>query len=176
MKRRQLVLGLALAITLGAVWWAAGLDEGSTDTEVAVARSSAAKPASRRAGPAPRVDLSRLSVVRNDYGDRAPAVFGLSSQKALAQAQAEARAQAQRMAAPPPKPRAPAMPYTYIGSLEEEGGQRMLFLLDGERLVTARVGDVLDSNYRVSAADADGITLIYLPLTETQRIALTDTP
>jgi hypothetical protein len=169
MKRRQLLLGGALALTLAAVWWAAGVETEEAGDAPHMATTAPARANARRADVRVKLDLAPLSAVRSDYGDRAPTVFGLPPPPP--------RPVAQRVVnAAPPKPRAPALPYTYIGSLQEDGGARMVFLLDGERLVTAQVGDVLDTNYRVAAADADGITLIYLPLKETQRIALTDTP
>jgi hypothetical protein len=168
MKRRQLVLGGALALTLAAVWWASGVETEEVADAPRAATTTTPRASARRADVRVKLDLAALSAVRSDFGDRAPTLFGVPPPPP--------KPVAARVVSAPPRPRAPALPYTYIGSLQEDGGARMVFLLDGERLVTAQVGDVLDTNYRVAAADADGITLIYLPLKETQRIALTDTP
>ncbi len=167
MNRRQLILGTALALTLAAVWWASTLDDEATPESTQSAKATAPTTrAARRGNPREAVDLTPLRVTQAEFGQAAPPVFARPSPPPPAPMPVVRRAPV------PARAVAPALPYTYIGSLQEEGGKRMLFLLDGERLVTARVGDVLDARYRIEAVDDDGITLIYLPLHETQRIVL----
>jgi hypothetical protein len=165
MKRRQQGLIGALGLTLAATWWAAGVDTGAD--EDSVARPAERTPASTRAMPRRASDgvsdLSALGRARPAFAARAPAVFGLPP---APPAPVVRRA--------PSAAVAPALPYTYIGSIQEGGGERLLFLLDGERLVTARVGEVLDARYRINAADESAITLTYLPLQQEQRISLAD--
>ncbi|QID16201.1 hypothetical protein G3580_00310 [Nitrogeniibacter mangrovi] len=172
MKRRQLILVASLGATLAASWWASGLESGADGAEpapVAQARSAPHRPARR--APAAPPSLAGLDGARAGFGEAAPPVFGLPPPPPPPPS---AAALAAMRPAPAPRPVAPALPYTYIGSLQEAGGERVIFLLDGERLVTARVGEVLDERYRINAADETAVTLTYLPLKQTQRLSLAD--
>lgn len=72
------------------------------------------------------------------------------------------------VAAPAPPPRAPEFPYRYLGRLED-GGQTVVFLIQGNRELVVRQGDLLP-NYRIEEINRRGMRMTYLPLNETQRM------
>jgi hypothetical protein len=78
-------------------------------------------------------------------------------------------------AAPPPPPQAPPLPFKYLGRLEEAPGATRWYLLAGERLVVASVGDEIDGRYRVDGVSPDQPLLLrftYLPLAQAQTLAI----
>lgn len=167
MNRRRLTLWGALAVTLAATWWASGLEvDDGIQNETDEPRATQGARATRSAAAKAPMNIAALDAPRPAFAEHAPAVFGVPPP--------------QRTLAPPPRvvarpaARAPALPYTYIGSLREAGGKRTLFLLEDQQLVTARVGQVLGGRYRVDAVDEATVTLTYLPLNEKQRINLTN--
>lgn len=171
MNKRHLVLGTVLAVTLAATWWASTVedDDGlAADDRAGESRPVATRPA-RAATRSVAQDLSPLASQRAPFDAQAPALFGRP---------APVVAPVVRRAPPPPPvaraPSAPPLPYTYIGSLKEEGRSAVVFLMRGQEFVSARVGGVLEKNYRIQSVDETGVTLIYLPLGLTQRIELAD--
>jgi hypothetical protein len=51
---------------------------------------------------------------------------------------------------PPPQPSLPTLPYRYLGMLaERDGSDARVFLMMGDKMIMARVGDVLDGGYRL---------------------------
>jgi hypothetical protein len=66
--------------------------------------------------------------------------------------------------APPPPPSAPALPFTYMGKLEESPGHLVVFLVKGDRVYTVSAGDVLDGIYHIDEIAGDRLGLTYLPL------------
>lgn len=64
---------------------------------------------------------------------------------------------------PPPPPTAPALPFQFVGKLDD-GGPIKVFLQRGNRVITAGVGDVIDNTYRVESISDTQMVLIYLPL------------
>jgi hypothetical protein len=87
--------------------------------------------------------------------------------------------------APPPPPQpvvvaaaptpvvavAPPLPYRFAGRVRK-GAEEEFLVSKGELIIPVRAGDVLDGSYRVVAAKADGIELVYLPLNTAERIAV----
>lgn len=71
--------------------------------------------------------------------------------------------------APKPPPQAPALPFRFLGKALLEDGV-VAFLGHGQRVHLLRAGDRV-ADYRVEAVSATGITLVYLPLDETQHIS-----
>jgi len=171
MNKRQLVLGGALVMTLVATWWASTIEEDdglAAERGAARERPAVSRVARAAARSAPR-DLGPLAVQRTPFGAQAPTLFGRPAPAAVPVVR--------RPPPPPPAARAPSappLPYTYIGSLKEEGKPAIVFLLRGQEFVSARVGRKLEQDYRVQSVDETGVTLIYLPLGLTQRIELAD--
>ncbi|PSJ46743.1 hypothetical protein C7H85_09045 [Zobellella endophytica] len=73
--------------------------------------------------------------------------------------------------APRPAPSAPSLPLRFIGRLDDSRGTQ-LFLQWDERIHLVRVGDVIEGTYRLERLDRDRLTLIYLPLRQSQSLAV----
>ena len=74
--------------------------------------------------------------------------------------------------APPPPPTAPALPYSFLGLLEDHA-KPTAFLTAGDRLLVVAAGDQVDGAYRIDAVSAKEIVLTYLPLNQRQSIPTT---
>lgn len=71
----------------------------------------------------------------------------------------------------PTAPSAPSLPLRFIGRLDDSRGTQ-LFLQWGERIHLVRVGDVIEGTYRLERLDRDRLTLIYLPLRQSQSLTV----
>ena len=72
---------------------------------------------------------------------------------------------------PPPKPTPPPFPYTYMGSMRDDGA-RTAFFNQGERALAIKVGDVVDERFRVDAMTDQQMQLTYLPLNQGVTVTL----
>jgi hypothetical protein len=64
-------------------------------------------------------------------------------------------------------PQAPPLPFVFFGK-QLQGGAWQVFLVLGEDIRLARVGTVIDGQYRVESIVPPQIVFIYLPLNERQ--------
>ncbi len=69
----------------------------------------------------------------------------------------------------PPPPQAPPFPYAYFGGLTDAGVRTVYFSKAGQ-VLAVRVGDVVDSRFRIDAIDAQHVTMTYLPLEQSLQI------
>ncbi|MDM7948587.1 hypothetical protein [Hydrogenophaga sp.] len=169
MNAPRLGLLIALAGTLAATWYAAGLEDEVAESVVNVRERSARQPPVQAASLPPA-------------GAPAKPALASSSQAASLREPLPAHAVRDLFAArswqppPPPAPaaepsappRAPALPFRYLGRMED-GDQVVVFLMDGNRERVVRQGDEWP-NYRVDEINRRGMRLTYLPLNETQRM------
>lgn len=173
---RSLALALALAATLAATWYVSGLEDADDDLVAAPRRSGSVVPARAVA------DTSRA--VHAEISPR-PSVPALAAPAVRMDPQAAGdpfAARSWQPVPPPPPPtpavtlRAPALPYRYLGRMEEAGGI-VVFLAEGNdrRPRIVRQGDLLP-DYRVDEITPQGMRLTYLPLNETQRLLFGSTP
>lgn len=72
-------------------------------------------------------------------------------------------------APPPPPPRAPALPFTYLGKLQD-GANTTVFVGQGGRSHVLKSGDKLAS-YQVESIGTSDMVFVYLPLGEKQRLS-----
>lgn len=155
--RRKLVLGAALAATLGASWWASTLEQ-ELPPEPAGRRGAAPRPVAAAGAPASAMSLSALDAPRPPL----PELTGFFAPRSF------------QPPPPPPPPRArptaPPLPFRYVGALEEEGG-RAVFLLEGTQVRMVRAGDALGGQYRVDRITPAAVEFTYLPLQERQTLA-----
>ena len=73
---------------------------------------------------------------------------------------------------PPPAPSqsaAPALPFGF-GGRYVEAGRIVVFLTEGERMHSMRVGETINGNYRLDAIEAQMLHLTYLPLNIRQSL------
>jgi len=74
------------------------------------------------------------------------------------------------VAAPPPAV-APALPFEFIGKMDDERRLRV-FLLRGEKIYTVTVGEVIDGTYRIERIADSEMVLTYLPLNVRQTLSV----
>ena len=73
--------------------------------------------------------------------------------------------------AKPPPPMAPPVPFTFLGK-KLEGGQWEVYLGRGEQLLIVREGMKLEGIYQVKNISPPTLTLVYLPLKQSQTISI----
>lgn len=175
-RSRYSVLAIALLATLLAVYFAPPAEEPAEAIEEAVApqaeklqppgnlfaatdAASAQKKAAAKASgmlPAPRNPLDQ------EPGD----LFQMDRPPPPPPARAQ-------RPAPPPPPVAPPLPYTYMGSMSENGEQSLFLLKHGQgKPYIAKAGDILDSQYRLDAIQAKSAEFTYLPLNQKQSMPI----
>ncbi|MCQ9374762.1 hypothetical protein NMQ14_10940 [Methyloversatilis sp. XJ19-13] len=164
----------ALAATLAAVWYVAGLDDG-TDAEPSAPdsrRPSSASRAVAATGDAPGVLIADAPV--RAAAEVGRDLFATHSFLPPAPTATEQAAMAARKG-PPPAPVAPPLPFRYQGKLMEEGGITV-FLAQGDRILPARTGDLLNNQYRVESVTAAAITFMFEPLKQRQTLTIGSAP
>jgi hypothetical protein len=172
-KVRSTLTIAALAVTLGAVYWASRLD-GSEETVEVVADSrprSAASDTPRTSHGSGELDLERLR--RGPSADPSVDPFALRNFRPAPPAVKRPIALPASEVAPPPPPppQAPPLPFSYMGKLAE-GESTTVFLSMGDRNLVVRPGDVIDNNYRVEEVTDAAVVLTYLPLTVQQSLPI----
>jgi hypothetical protein len=153
-QRTRVLIGLAVLSGLWALWAATRPPE--------IATVSANRP--RQSG-------NRLSSVRNaardDAQDGQLAVRGQLAEAPLGDPFVAPVAKAPKIAlvapapppppppviqapAPPPPPPRPVLPYRYVGMLaDRDGGDAVVFLMLGEKMLMARPGETLEGGWRL---------------------------
>ncbi|MBS0345268.1 MAG: hypothetical protein JSR69_02305 [Proteobacteria bacterium] len=156
--KRQHILGAALLLTLVASWWAAVVD-GDEERAGMPARGPRAAAPAAKAGSVGGLELldRRPPPLRRE--GVAVDLFAARSFEPPPPA-----------APPPPPPSAPALPFRYLGMLEEDGRQ-LAFLAEGDTLRVLHAGEQMDARYRVTAIRRDRIDFLYLPLNQIQSLA-----
>lgn len=166
--RRRALLGAALALTLGAVAWSGGQDDGGGVDLAAPGRAVENNHTRSREGPrADNADAEaalalprrpsmkpeggNLFPVRSWYVPPPPPKLG-----------------------PPPPPMAPPLPFTYVGKMVD-GDQLLVFLDRQGRNYVVKAGDVIDGTYRVNGVQGAVLTLTYLPLNIQQSLQIGET-
>ncbi|MGE8323360.1 MAG: hypothetical protein ACN6OX_09780 [Pseudomonas sp.] len=72
-------------------------------------------------------------------------------------------------------PTAPALPFQFIGRMGERDDLQ-IFLQSGEKLYVVRQGDVIDDTYRLDRVSASELSLVYLPLHQSQTLSVGSAP
>ncbi|MNR57384.1 hypothetical protein D3C85_1781530 [compost metagenome] len=72
-------------------------------------------------------------------------------------------------------PTAPALPFQFVGRLDDRDDQQV-FLQSGEKLYVVRRGDVIDDLYRIEQISATELSLVYLPLHLSQTLSVGSAP
>lgn len=83
--------------------------------------------------------------------------------------------QAAVVVAPVVVPVAPALPFQFVGRLDDRDDQQV-FLQSGEKLYVVRRGDVIDDTYRIEQISATELSLVYLPLHLSQTLSVGSAP
>lgn len=72
---------------------------------------------------------------------------------------------------PPPAPKPPAVPFAYIGKLEE-GTRTVYFLVKGDKLFMVKAGDDIDEVYSFDGEADNQLRLTYKPLRVAQTLTV----
>ena len=150
----------------GALAWAPGyffepLEEGEATAEVVAPRSAKASPA------APAAVHQAVKTPPRD----------LFASKQWKPATVLATVTEQPVVAAPVEvlPVAPALPFQFVGRLDDRDDQRV-FLQAGEKLYVVRRGDVIDDTYRIDQISATELSLVYLPMHLSQTLSVGSAP
>lgn len=76
---------------------------------------------------------------------------------------------------PPRAPVAPALPFSYLGSMTR-GEQVVAYLLRGQQLLLAEVGQEIDGDYHVERISDSSVDFVYLPLGTKQSLNVPTPP
>lgn len=162
-KHRRWLLGAALLLTVAAV---ASVDS-QNDRESGVVQVDTSRvhvphpKAERLAGVEPSMDILVDKLKRPALTEDVKDMFSSTS-----------------WYVPPPVPKilpppsAPALPFVYIGKMQEEGNKSTVFLERQNRIYLVREGDAIDANYRVDTIKDPVMTLTYLPLDIKQTVQI----
>lgn len=71
---------------------------------------------------------------------------------------------------PPPPPQAPPLPFRFIGKISDREAETAFMLRYGEQVLVVRVGDEVDSTYRVDNFRNGQLEFEYLPLQTKQLL------
>ncbi len=72
-------------------------------------------------------------------------------------------------------PTAPELPFQFIGRMGERDDLQV-FLQSGEKLYVVRQGDVIEDTYRLDRVSASELSLVYLPLHQSQTLSVGSAP
>lgn len=70
------------------------------------------------------------------------------------------------------QPTAPPLPFRYIGRMVEEDGQVTVYLAQGNRSRSVKIGDSIDGMYRLDGIFSGHLVLTYLPLEIKQTLSI----
>lgn len=76
-----------------------------------------------------------------------------------------------RVVPPPPPPEAPALPFVYLGAWRA-AGHTTYYLLEGQRLIEARAGEVLDGVWRLTPGTGQQLDFHYRPLHQVRPLQM----
>jgi hypothetical protein len=181
-KNKRLMLGGALLLTLALSAWL-GMDKPEDGADVVEATKSpvAKSTASKRVAAPLRVEpaLPVLAKVRatDESEPQGDDIFKSRNWYVAPPPSGHGQAVAIAPAAPipeqaPPAPVPPPLPFTYLGTVQENG-RTVFFLAKEQRLYTVRKGEVFDGRqYRLEDAGQGRIEFIYLPLNAKQTLAI----
>ncbi len=159
-RQRWVVLIALLTLALTAAAWVRDADKSSA-AEVVEAPARAARPT--RATPAAQPPVERVTLEKlRGHGLNANAADPFAPRNWRKAVPRSTASNAVVVVAPPPPPTAPPLPFVYMGKLLSEE-TTAVFLIQGERNLIVREGDVIDATYRVERLAEAGLTLTHLP-------------
>lgn len=163
MKRRPVILLVALVATLAATWWASRLeDEGATQGPAQ--RAVRSLPAGAGGQPVP--PQGKLTLARETWPAPAADIMRpYSFRPELPHVSTPAAAPSVDVEGPPP------LPFRFLGTLEEKGLQSVV-LMEGPTVYVLRVGQDVDQRYRVERITPTQILFTYMPLRQRQSLEI----
>jgi hypothetical protein len=163
MNTRQRWLALALVVTLVASFWPgredSGEQEGTARRAAKPAGTAAPAAAMRDAAPQAAPVRERLARMRGNLFPVQTWVPPPPPPKPY-------------VPPPPPPPKPPPLPFKYLGRWVE-GGQRTVFLVQGEQPIPVRQGEVVLGSWRVDEITEQRVVFTYLPLNMQSILGIT---
>lgn len=164
MTMRHVLLAVALLATLAASWWAVN-EESGVEVVQPVERAARSDTAARQGKSAdvPAASagsLARLDVVRAPWPEL---------DDPLARIVSFAPPPPPSVSAGPVEPQAPALPFRYVGAIDDAQG-KAVFLLEGTQVRLARQGEEIAGRYRVERITPSAVEFTYLPLKKIQTL------
>lgn len=169
-RQRPWLLGGALLLSLGLTAWVTVNDEAEETATVELAPPSPRKEKPRVAETKPAPLLPSLARTVREKGEPANDLFAAHTWYVAPPPSAKAAAAA---AEPPPPPVAPAVPYAYMGKLEDTPDGTLYMLTANNKLYTVRLGETLDRTWRLDREDGAALQFTYLPLALPKALAKT---
>jgi hypothetical protein len=74
---------------------------------------------------------------------------------------------------PPPPPQAPALPFTYMGSWQEDS-ETTYYLTRGNVPISVRAGQILDGAWQLEPVSGKTLNFTYLPLKQVRSLRMGD--
>jgi len=119
-------------------------------------------------------DLDMMKIVRQRRDGAVPDLFSTPAPAPIAPP-APAAEPAPVKSEPPPPPTAPALPFSYLGRLQN-GERIIIYLLKNQDMLLAETGSTLESDYRVEGISDTAVTFLYLPLGTRQVLSISVEP
>ena len=171
-SKRNMLLGTALAATVGLAIWVQSQDKSADDGDVALAHPNKVSSTFEKSLPANKTHVSDQAITLN---------WALLAGRELAADATSTNAKSDidlfkphswyvpppkssEPPAPPPKPVAPLAPFAYVGRIEGTPQGTVLMLSSNNKLYTVAAGESLDKVWRLDGEDANTIRFTYLPL------------
>ena len=169
MDKRQKIMALTLLATIGAALWLAIQDEApvATDAVEVVTKQRTAKMPKEQATASSKLPVLASQAQPEDAQDSGVDLFKSMQSRAKEMQQAKTLAPVE-----PPAPEAPPLPFSYLGSVDENG-KTVFFLAKDQRLFTLHVGDQFDGQYRLDQQNNMRLEITYLPLNIKQTLSMT---
>ena len=178
-KQLTLARWIVLATAGGAAFYGSSrlaATDSADDVVAPVARAEAARvePATSGAARAESAEPARVAVADTGAAGRAAVPAGVASARAPIEVNRTADAFPSMVwtPPPPPPPTAPSLPFKFVGMIEQKSDRPAAFLAKGDALHIVRVGDVVDSTYRVDSLSPTQIVVTYLPLNQRQSLSV----
>jgi hypothetical protein len=182
LQPRQWVLACALALTLLAIYL---LDANEDAEDLTVPRTAASRP---RLAPGQPSRLAADPIESQTSGLPNLALARARQAQALPHAGQDLwQTHAWHVAPPPSQPSAaalaeiarpvvPALPYQYMGQMDDAPGGNLVFLTAGNRVFSVSPGQTVEQVWRLDSVDQRALYLTYLPLNSTVVLSKTAKP
>lgn len=166
-------LWLALLLTLGLVYWQASQEPAANATVEAVNTPHVRPLAASDTTPA-RTAVTRPGVMGEaTSATRAPTplpAHAYFTRQLPAEKPSHALFAAHEWLPPPPKPQpppppeVPAVPYAYVGSLQDMPDGDAVILMQQKKVLVQKIGSALNAQWRLDREDTQMVYFTYLPL------------
>lgn len=168
-RQRGFLLGILLVATLAATAVSSNEEEDNSVVQPILRKSSPPEGMTNSIEKNPKVP--RLDLARIDRDPNETVITDVFAPKSW-----------YRPPPPPPQSRLtivqpaapvlPVLPFRYLGQLGEVDGKVTIYLAKGEKVYIARVGEVLDEQYRLDAIQETQLTFTFLPMEKQQVLTV----